>query len=46
MAELTQMLLISIGDLENNLGVRKLPGFIQACEAVVCERVVIVALTG
>jgi uridine kinase len=40
MAELTQMLLISIGDLENNLGVRKLPGFIQACEAVFQNRIV------
>ncbi|MDW7657080.1 MAG: hypothetical protein SCM11_07890 [Bacillota bacterium] len=33
MAQLTQMTLISIEDLESQLGVRKFPAFVAACEA-------------
>lgn len=32
MAELTRMTMISIGELEHNLGVQKLPQFVMACE--------------
>lgn len=44
MAELTQMRIVSIGDLERNLGVRRWPRYIRACEMVFQDRLRRIAL--
>lgn len=43
MAQLQQMKIISIGELESQLGVRKWPEFINACEAVFQARIQAIA---
>ena len=39
MAELTQMKIVSIGELENELGVQKWPRFVEACEMDFQQRI-------
>jgi uridine kinase len=43
MAQLTQMSLISIEYLESQLGVRKFPAFVEACEAAFQQKIILTA---